>query len=106
MRGRIVRSYTRSKVPHWRWTDDLNLLFIQVVELLGGERRATPKVILDFMDVKNLPISHVKSHLQMYRNKKKEESRKERRMMREMSRRQSQQYIQIYERYNWILVRR
>jgi len=38
MRGRIVRSYTRSKVPHWRWTDDLNLLFIQVVELLGGER--------------------------------------------------------------------
>ncbi|CAA0393743.1 unnamed protein product [Arabidopsis thaliana] len=97
MRGRIVRLYTRSKVPHWRLTDDLNLLFIQVVELLGGERRATPKVILDFMDVKNLTISHVKSHLQMYRNKKKEESRKERRMMREMSRRQSQQYIQIYE---------
>ncbi|CAL9232995.1 unnamed protein product [Arabidopsis halleri] len=98
MKKTIVRCYIRSKVPPMRWTDDLDLLFTQVVELLGGERKATPKPILKCMDVRNLTISHVKSHLQMYRKKKKEESIKEKRLMLEMNRRQSQQYLQIYER--------
>ncbi|GJS12829.1 homeodomain-like protein [Tanacetum coccineum] len=65
-----VRPYVRSKNPRLRWTPDLHLRFVQAIERLGGQERATPKLVLQLMNIKGLSISHVKSHLQMYRSKK------------------------------------
>ncbi|KAK6283543.1 hypothetical protein POUND7_002495 [Theobroma cacao] len=69
----VVRPYARSKMPRLRWTPDLHHCFVHAVEHLGGEDRATPKMVLQIMDVKGLTISHVKSHLQMYRSMKHEQ---------------------------------
>ncbi|KAJ3692153.1 hypothetical protein LUZ60_012503 [Juncus effusus] len=65
-----VRQYNRSKHPRLRWTPDLHMAFIHAVERLGGQERATPKLVLQMMNVRGLSIAHVKSHLQMYRSKK------------------------------------
>uniref|UniRef100_A0ACD5ZKQ9 Uncharacterized protein n=2 Tax=Avena sativa TaxID=4498 RepID=A0ACD5ZKQ9_AVESA len=65
-----VRPYNRSKLPRLRWTPDLHMAFIHAVERLGGQERATPKLVLQMMNVRGLSIAHVKSHLQMYRSKK------------------------------------
>ncbi|KAJ7950022.1 MYB-like transcription factor family protein [Quillaja saponaria] len=66
----VLRSYVRSKSPRLQWTPDLHLRFVHAVQRLGGEDRATPKLVLQLMDIKGLSLAHVKSHLQMYRSKK------------------------------------
>ncbi|XP_078447657.1 uncharacterized protein LOC144716423 [Wolffia australiana] len=65
-----VRQYNRSKNPRLRWTPDLHRCFVHAVEKLGGQDEATPKLILQMMNVRGLNMAHVKSHLQMYRSKK------------------------------------
>ncbi|XP_065851650.1 uncharacterized protein [Euphorbia lathyris] len=65
-----VRGYVRSKMPRLRWTPQLHLSFVKAIERLGGQHRATPKLVLQLMNVNGLSIAHVKSHLQMYRSKK------------------------------------
>ncbi|TYK04873.1 putative transcription factor KAN2 isoform X2 [Cucumis melo var. makuwa] len=63
-----VRKYSRSKMPRLRWTPDLHLAFVNAVERLGGQERATPKLVLQLMNVRGLSIAH------MYRSKKLDES--------------------------------
>ncbi|CAI9089952.1 OLC1v1024608C1 [Oldenlandia corymbosa var. corymbosa] len=66
-----VRHYKKSDLPRLRWTPELHDHFVQAVENLGGKHKATPKRIVQMMGVRGLQMSHVKSHLQMYRSMKK-----------------------------------
>ncbi|XP_023535459.1 probable transcription factor KAN4 [Cucurbita pepo subsp. pepo] len=69
--GDVAYGVKRSpRAPRMRWTTTLHAHFIHAVELLGGHERATPKSVLELMNVKDLTLAHVKSHLQMYRTVK------------------------------------
>lgn len=73
MRSRFFSRFPAKRsmrAPRMRWTSTLHARFIHAVELLGGHERATPKSVLELMDVKDLTLAHVKSHLQMYRTVK------------------------------------
>ncbi|KAG4196112.1 hypothetical protein ERO13_A06G148900v2 [Gossypium hirsutum] len=108
LKSPIVRPYVRSKMPRLRWTPDLHQCFVHAVERLGGEDRATPKMVLQIMDVKGLTISHVKSHLQMYRSTKHEQmiqeaataSRRNEKVLELMNCPQNQQFKDQVRPYN------
>ncbi|XP_044466145.1 probable transcription factor KAN2 isoform X2 [Mangifera indica] len=73
MRSRFMPRFPAKRsmrAPRMRWTTTLHARFVHAVELLGGHDRATPKSVLELMDVKDLTLAHVKSHLQMYRTVK------------------------------------
>ncbi|XVE72611.1 hypothetical protein DITRI_Ditri11bG0051800 [Diplodiscus trichospermus] len=56
--------------PRLRWTHELHAYFVDAVDRLGGPHKATPKSILEVMDIEGLALFHVKSHLQEKCNRK------------------------------------
>ncbi|KAB8113928.1 hypothetical protein EE612_053089, partial [Oryza sativa] len=53
-RRRRCAPYVRSKNPRLRWTPELHLSFVRAVDRLGGQDRATPKLVLQLMNVRGL----------------------------------------------------
>uniref|UniRef100_A0A0D9Y115 Myb-like domain-containing protein n=1 Tax=Leersia perrieri TaxID=77586 RepID=A0A0D9Y115_9ORYZ len=48
-----------ARAPRMRWTTALHAHFVHAVELLGGHERATPKSVLELMNVKDLTLAHM-----------------------------------------------
>ncbi|XP_019425216.1 PREDICTED: probable transcription factor KAN2 [Lupinus angustifolius] len=69
----MVRAYNRAKMPRFRWTPELHHCFVHAVQTLGGVERATPKMIFEMMNVAEITLNHIKSHLQHYRTMKLEQ---------------------------------
>ncbi|XP_059664278.1 uncharacterized protein LOC132310055 [Cornus florida] len=99
-RNATVRQYVRSKMPRLRWTPDLHLAFVHAIEKLGGQERATPKLVLELMDVRGLSIAHVKSHLQMFRSKKLDESGQVLRQSSRFVHGRDDHIMEMYQRFN------
>ncbi|KZV25641.1 hypothetical protein F511_18925 [Dorcoceras hygrometricum] len=59
-----------NKKPRMSWTDELRLKFEKAIRILG-EEKARPKEILKLMNMSNVTLRNVSSHLQKYREKKK-----------------------------------
>uniref|UniRef100_A0A2P2JK69 Uncharacterized protein MANES_05G168600 n=1 Tax=Rhizophora mucronata TaxID=61149 RepID=A0A2P2JK69_RHIMU len=67
----MIKGVKRStRACRMRWTATLHAHFVHAVQLLGGHERATPKSVLELMNVEDLTLAQVKSHLQMYRTGK------------------------------------
>ncbi|GJN16197.1 hypothetical protein PR202_gb03160 [Eleusine coracana subsp. coracana] len=56
---RLPVSRRGMRAPRMRWTSTLHARFVHAVELLGGHERATPKSVLELMDVKDLTLAHM-----------------------------------------------
>ncbi|EPS72817.1 hypothetical protein M569_01945 [Genlisea aurea] len=53
--------------PRLRWTPELHGRFLKAVHELGGPNKATPKGILNTMEIDGISLHHLKSHLQKFR---------------------------------------
>ncbi|KAF8045061.1 hypothetical protein N665_5677s0003 [Sinapis alba] len=53
--------------PRLRWSYELHHRFIDAVNQLGGPNKATPKGLIRILEIPELTLYHLKSHLQKYR---------------------------------------
>ncbi|KAJ4870776.1 Homeodomain-like superfamily protein [Raphanus sativus] len=53
--------------PRLRWSYELHHRFIDAVNQLGGPNKATPKGLMRILEIPELTLYHLKSHLQKYR---------------------------------------
>ncbi|KAJ6432286.1 hypothetical protein OIU84_019514 [Salix udensis] len=53
--------------PRLKWTQELHQRFVEAVNQLGGADKATPKSLKRAMEIPELTLYHLKSHLQKYR---------------------------------------
>ncbi|KAJ9708284.1 hypothetical protein PVL29_000375 [Vitis rotundifolia] len=60
------KTSTLEKRQYMRWTPDLHFKFTEAIRKLG-EKKASPKAILELMKVPDLRQGHISSHLQKYK---------------------------------------
>nr|GMC67133.1 putative Myb family transcription factor At1g14600 [Ipomoea batatas]GME06287.1 putative Myb family transcription factor At1g14600 [Ipomoea batatas] len=54
----------KSKHPQFKWSANIHHRFLNVVERVEGKKGATPKVILELMNERNLTLKQVTNHFQ------------------------------------------